>query len=184
MRSPLKNGSITRPSAPGFVPSSTVSPSRVEKPNILATFSVATVQFIVQISGSQPPVDEQNAAQPAFSSTTGKSAHANSVPDVPRLIVSTPGATLPVPMAAIMLSPPPAATITPCGRPSSSAIFDAMPKLASASTNGGRKSARFVSLSVAASISRDHVRVRTSSQPVPDASPYSIQRWPVSQKFT
>jgi hypothetical protein len=32
------------------------------------------VQFIVQINGSQPPVDEQNAAQPAPSSTTGRSA--------------------------------------------------------------------------------------------------------------
>jgi hypothetical protein len=34
------------------------------------------------------------------------------VPLVPKLAVTTPGATLPVPMAPIMLSPPPALTTT------------------------------------------------------------------------
>ena len=34
------------------------------------------------------------------------------MPDVPRLMVHTPGVTLPVPMAPIMLSPPPEETRT------------------------------------------------------------------------
>ena len=99
-------------------------------------------------------------------------------------MLNTPEATLPVPIAAIMLSPPPAETRTPCGRPSSSAMAAEMGKLASASTSGGRQAARSRCASVAASNSGDHWRVRTSSQPVPEASPYSIQRSPVSQKFT
>ncbi len=154
------------------------------KPKARATASVATVQFIVQISGNQPPLEEQKAAQPAASSTTGWAAQVNSVPEVPRLMLSTPAATLPVPMAAIMLSPPPAAMRTPRGRPSLSATTRAMGKLAFALTSCGRHSARSRSGSVAASIAADQSRVRTSSQPVPEASPHSIQRSPVSQKFT
>ncbi|MDT4884644.1 hypothetical protein FQZ97_1208040 [compost metagenome] len=73
MRSPLRKGSITSPSAPGGVACRCASPSRVLKPKALATCSVATVQFIVQISGSQPPVEEQNAAQAPSGSTTGVS---------------------------------------------------------------------------------------------------------------
>jgi catechol 2,3-dioxygenase-like lactoylglutathione lyase family enzyme len=41
----------------------------------------------------------------------GCSAKAYTVPDEPRLMVITPGAILPVPMAPIMLSPPPLATM-------------------------------------------------------------------------
>ncbi len=43
----------------------------VLKPKARATCSVATVQFMVQISGSHPPVDEQNAAQAPSASITG-----------------------------------------------------------------------------------------------------------------
>jgi hypothetical protein len=162
----------------------TASPSRALKPKVFATASVATVQFIVQINGSQPPLDEQNAAQPPASSTTGCMACANSVPEVPRLMLSTPAATLPVPMAAIMLSPPPAETHTFRGRPNSPAMSGERGKLASGPTSGGRHADRSRYASVAASSGLDHWRVRTSSQPVPEASPYSIQRSPVSQKFT
>jgi hypothetical protein len=96
-------------------------------------------------------------------------------------MLNTPGSTLPVPIAAIMLSPPPAATRTSRGRPSASAMAAAMGKLASASTSGGRHCARSRSRSIAASNCGDQRRVRTSSQPVPDASPCSIQYSPVSQ---
>lgn len=65
---------------------------------------------MVQISGSQPLLEEQNPAIIAESATTGCSAKVNSVPEVPRLIVVMPGRIFPVPMAAIMLSPPPDAT--------------------------------------------------------------------------
>ncbi|MNV20991.1 hypothetical protein D3C71_1119150 [compost metagenome] len=73
VRSPLRNGSITSPLAPGDVVRRCMSPSCVLKPNAAATCSVTTVQFIVQISGSQPPVDEQNAAHAPSGSTTGES---------------------------------------------------------------------------------------------------------------
>ena len=39
------------------------------------------------------------------------------VPLVPKLAVTAPGTTFPVPMAPIMLSPPPALTIVPWGNP-------------------------------------------------------------------
>jgi hypothetical protein len=70
------------------------------------------------------------------------------------------------------------------GRPSSSATCGAMGKLASAATSGGKHAASLRVASVAAINASDQRRVRTSSQPVPDASPYSIQRSPVSQKLT
>ncbi|MCY1456475.1 hypothetical protein D9M71_736980 [compost metagenome] len=73
VRSPLRNGSITSPSAPGGVFRRCPSPKRVLKSKASATCSVTTVQFMVQISGSQPPVDEQNAAQAPSGSTTGVS---------------------------------------------------------------------------------------------------------------
>src|SRR5690606_8978621 len=79
--------------------------------------SVAYVQFMVHSNGSQPPVELQKAAMLPAGSTTGVSEKANRVPDVPRLIVSLPRDTLPVPTAAIMLSPPPGATRMPAGRP-------------------------------------------------------------------
>lgn len=71
VRSPLKNGSSTRPSAPGVVLAIKASVCSRVIENMRITASVATVQFMVQISGSQPPLDEQNAAQRASSSTTG-----------------------------------------------------------------------------------------------------------------
>ncbi|MCW0416230.1 hypothetical protein NB689_001984 [Xanthomonas sacchari] len=74
VRSPLKNGSSTNPSAPGAVAASKASPCPVLMPNRRAMVSVATVQFMVQISGNQPPLEEQNAAQRASGSTTGRSA--------------------------------------------------------------------------------------------------------------
>jgi hypothetical protein len=138
---------------------------------------------MVQISGSQPPVDEQNAAHAPSSSTIGRSAYANKVPEVPRLIASRPSATQPVPIAAIMLSPPPTATFTCSDRPSCAAVAGAMSNSASGSAMGGRHTPRLRSRSVARSSSFDHCRVRTSSQPVPEASPYSQKYCPVRTKL-
>ena len=45
------------------------------------------------------------------------------MPEVPRLIVTDPSRTLPVPIAPIMLSPPPIDTGSPAGSPNSSAIL-------------------------------------------------------------
>ncbi|MNV20990.1 hypothetical protein D3C71_1119140 [compost metagenome] len=98
------------------------------------------------------------------------------MPDVPRLIARRPWTTQPVPMAAIMLSPPPTATFTVAGKPSAVAVVGSMSNSASGLARGGRQSARSRSGSVARSRSRDQVRLRTSSQPVPDASPYSQNR--------
>ncbi len=72
---------------------------------------VALVRFMVQISGNQPPDDEQNVATDGCALTLPASAKAYTVPDEPRLMVIEPGAMLPVPMAPIMLSPPPLETI-------------------------------------------------------------------------
>lgn len=71
MRSPLKNGNSTSPSAPGVVSAIMASVCARVMENMRITASVATVQFMVQINGNQPPLDEQNAAQRASSSTTG-----------------------------------------------------------------------------------------------------------------
>ncbi|MNC68933.1 hypothetical protein D3C75_1195770 [compost metagenome] len=69
---------------------------------------------MVQINGSQPPLEEQNVATAASALTFGCSAKAYTVPDEPRLMVIAPGLMLPVPMAPIMLSPPPLDT-SACG---------------------------------------------------------------------
>lgn len=65
---------------------------------------------MVQISGSQPPLEAQKVATSPWALTWGWSAWAARVPEVPRLRVIMPGAILPVPMAPSMLSPPPVAT--------------------------------------------------------------------------
>lgn len=65
---------------------------------------------MVQISGNQPPLDEQKVATEDCGLIRGSSANAYKVPEVPRLMVIAPGLILPVPIAPIMLSPPPLAT--------------------------------------------------------------------------
>ena len=83
--------------------------------------SVATVQFIVHKSGSQPPVELQNPAIQPLGSMIGLLEYAYKVPEVPKLIVNFPLVTFPVPIAPIMLSPPPVDTGIPLGNP----YFDA-----------------------------------------------------------
>ena len=94
----------------------------------------------------------------------------------------TPAAVLPVPMAPIMLSPPPALTSVPGLRPSCCAVADDnVPAGWSLEINGGNFPAN--SGSIALITASDQRRFFTSSNAVPLASPYSITARPVSQKF-
>gem|GEM_PF-4819674 len=88
-------------------------------------------------------------------------------------MVSRPAATFPVASAAIMLSPPPVETCTSAGRSSSAAIVGASVNVVSSGTSGGSNASRSRCGSIACSSSGDQRRWRTSSQPVPEASPYS-----------
>ena len=180
MRSPLKNGNVITPFEPAQVAEILSSNSFTLIEKSLRVRSIAPAQFIVHNNGSQSPVDEQNAATAPCRSIIGLSALANNVPDVPRLIVIRPVLTLPVPIAAIILSPPPLATGIPTGRPNIEAAFACnCPIGASAATKDGTTLARSLSGSTAASIPLCHVRRRMSSMPVPEASPHSIARSPV-----
>ena len=84
------------------------------------------VRLRVQISGNQPPLLEQKQASAASGLTCGCGAKAYTVPDEPRLMVMSPGSILPVPIAAIMLSPPPLDTTALGFRPSNLAICGRM----------------------------------------------------------
>ena len=102
------------------------------------------------------------------------------VPLVPKLAVMTPARVLPVPMAPIILSPPPALTRMP-GYKSRVRAVEACnsPASLSLSLTGGILPAN--SGSIASSTALDQLRFRTSSKAVPLASPYSITFSPVSQ---
>ena len=70
-RSPLKKGSTVTPSAPtGALATRSLNAAR-SRPNSSRTRVVAEVTFMVQISGSQPPVLEQKLATMALSHSTG-----------------------------------------------------------------------------------------------------------------
>ena len=73
--SPLKNGITRTPSEPqgafAAMPSSSLT-SRLKRPRIN---SVDTVQFIVQRSGSHPPVEEQKPESPFAGSAIGLSEY-------------------------------------------------------------------------------------------------------------
>ena len=100
------------------------------------------------------------------------------MPLVPKLAVTTPGATLPVPIAPIMLSPPPALTTTSVVSPYFLASSGrSRPAGRCESASGGSQSARWGSIALIAS--RDHTRRRTSIRAVPEASPYSMKKFPV-----
>ena len=104
------------------------------------------------------------------------------VPLVPKLAVTVPERVFPVPMAPIMLSPPPALTSTPGFKPSSFAVAaESCPAGWSLEIRRGSFAAR--SPPTALSTASDHLRLRTSRIAVPLASPYSITASPVSQKF-
>ena len=104
------------------------------------------------------------------------------VPLVPKLAVMTPARVLPVPIAPIMLSPPPALTSTSGCRPSCLAVEACkLPAGWSLEMRGGSLPASSGSMASIAAL--DHLRLRTSSRAVPLASPYSMTFCPVSQKF-
>ncbi|CVE87179.1 Uncharacterised protein [Serratia marcescens] len=139
---------------------------------------------MVQINGSHPLVLEQKPAIMSDSAVTGAADQANSVPEVPRLRVRVPASMLPEPMAAIMLSPPPVETRTAGPRPSfSAAAGRTVPMQHSALLSGGRACHRRPLSSMRSTAVLLQRRVRTSNNPVPEASPYSATRSPVSQKF-
>ena len=76
VRSPPKYGSRRSPPAPAGAAATSASKSATSRPNSARVSSVATVTFIVQTSGSQPPELEQKAASSPRGSTTGRSAKA------------------------------------------------------------------------------------------------------------
>ena len=109
---------VVRPSAPGVdLLRQSSNPSRSIS-NRFRSSSVAPVQFMVQTSGSQPPVDEQKPANSPSESTTvsrknrklcrSSKAHGNNTRH-----------DVPVPTAAIILSPPPIDTGMFSGKPNS-----------------------------------------------------------------
>src|ERR1035441_6434153 len=105
------------------------------------------------------------------------------VPLVPKLAVMTPARVLPVPMAPIILSPPPALTSTP-GFKSRRLAVEACKTPAGRSLRINEGSLPASSGSIALRAASDHFLLRTSSSAVPLASPYSMVFSPVSQKHT
>ena len=102
----------------------------------------------------------------------GLSEYAYSVPEVPILIVKNPSLTVPVPIAPIILSPPPDDTGIPSGIPSNSAAFLlTVPAFLSEAIRGASKSYRFSSISEHSLL--DHARFAGLKRAVPDASPAS-----------
>ena len=98
--------------------------------------------------------------------------------DVPRLSVTTPSRTLPVPIAPIMLSPPPAATRH--SRCHAELRGDCRTQLADNALRAEQRrqcsKSWPVPPSIASSISRVQARVRTSKKAVPEASPNSARQ--------
>ena len=180
VRSPLKNGTVTIPFEPGGAEETCVSKFLISVATKFRMSSVLTVQFIVHRSGIQPPVDEQNAAIFPCGSITGWSEQAKMVPEVPRLTVTTPDDTLPVPMALIILSPPPIETGVPSGRANYFATDGSnLPISSFPVRTSGKQSSKSRLGSIADNIFSDHCRVRIFKKPVPEASPASMQRSPV-----
>ena len=107
---------------------------------------------------------------------------ANSTPLVPIEVETDPSRTTPTPTAAAALSPPPAATGSPRGSPSSSATSSrSVPVTDGPSKTFGSHSR---GISSASRISSDQSRARTSSSSVPEASEASVACSPVSMKRT
>ena len=171
--SPLKNGSTKTPSHPGLDFSASASNSFTSRFKSVLISSEATVQFIVQRSGKYPPEEEQNPEMPSAGSATEESVKPYKVPEVPMLIVSVPLFTAPVPIALIMLSPPPEETAAPFGIPSqSAAFFETNPEGSSLAIILG---SFFKSdSSIASQIFFDHFFSFELNKAVPEASPCSI----------
>jgi hypothetical protein len=92
----------------------------VSAPSHRATVSVTFVALSVQTSGRKSPLALANPATAPTGRGWGWSTRANTVPDVPSEIATSP-ARKPSPSAAPMLSPVPGPTTTPGGSPSSAA---------------------------------------------------------------
>src|SRR5579859_1425634 len=140
---------------------------------------------MVQTRGSHPPEDEQKGATCPVGSDAGCVWKEYTVEEVPRLSVTLPSQTFPVPMAPIMLSPPPAETMHEGAIPNSFAISGrSIPTISSASIRGGSAADNWpLPSSIVSNTSWIQLRERTSKYAVPEASPYSAQIRPVSQKF-
>ncbi|MNN60453.1 hypothetical protein D3C81_1756380 [compost metagenome] len=70
-RSPLRNGSMHTPSAPIGACSTSLLNCSTSRSSSSRIIPVALVRFMVQINGSQPPLDEQNVATAASGMTCG-----------------------------------------------------------------------------------------------------------------
>ena len=75
VRSPLKNGITNTPSDPQGALAASASRALTSSSKRPRTNSVATVQFIVQRSGSHPPVEEQKPLKPFAGSAIGLSEY-------------------------------------------------------------------------------------------------------------
>ena len=161
-RSPLRNGSMVTPSAPiGASVASALNCSRSScNRSRMAPF--ALVRFIVQINGNQPPLDEQKVATDGCGLIRGWSAKAYNVPEVPRLMVIAPELIFPVPIAPIMLSPPPLDTMA-CGfKPRRFASSGRSGPIGlSDSINSGSAASMRPPGSICRKILKSHFRVRT-----------------------
>ena len=102
---------------------------------------------------------------------------ANIVPLVPKLIVRLPSSTQPVPIAAIILSPPPVATRVSLLKPNRSAISSFTHPIIPGLTIFGSLSISDGEIILHSSIF--HVPSLIVIKPVPEASPFSITAMPV-----
>src|SRR3989442_12282219 len=135
--------------------------------NSSRTHSVALVQLRVAARGRQPPVESQTAAASPSGSPAGSARYANTVPDVPRLTATGPSTTGSQPIAAHMLSPPPALTGMPASSPSDSAASGrSVPTTLSDGAIGGSVRVQARVASIAASTASLYRRARTSKYAV------------------
>src|SRR2546422_1232934 len=182
VRSPERYGRNVNPAAPPLATAASTSAWSIA--NSSRTHSVALVQLSVAASGSQPPAESQNAAASPSGSTAGSARYAKTVPDVPRLTATGPSTTRSQPIAAHMLSPPPALTRIPASSPSDSAASRrSMPTTLSDGASLGSARVQSRVASIAASTASHQRRARTSKYAVPDASPASVSNSPVNQRF-
>jgi hypothetical protein len=127
-----------------------------------------------------PGIAWQSACTPSSGLGRNRSVTTDSTPEVPRDRNPSPDSAAPTPSALVAVSPPPAATITFLGKPSSLATLPSTtPAARLPSSIGGT----FIRVrSHASKSSSDHTRRPTSSQRVPDASDGSVSFIPVRRR--